>query len=279
VIGVVRTFLNRHSAALAILAIPIAACIARWLGPDHRRTKIVTVLFYLVVGLLIMISDSETAKLGYVVSLTVFVIAWFSLRSVRYLLAASWCVACLASPLLVMIAFPKEFGWQRHLPPSAYDRAEIWRYTTSKISLSPIIGIGANQTRYHADSRIEPDARAILARDARPHDGFVPVPRLSVHAHNIFIQTWFELGAIGAALLAVFGICVLQACSRLSDRVQPFGLGAFASAFLVASTGYGMWQIWLVASVMLSVSLVSVVVANSRGSEVPHRAGAKGGTS
>lgn len=255
VIEIARTFLNRHSAALSLLLYPAAACLTVWLGPQ-RKVPIAVLLG--AAFIVVIISDSETAKLAAVASLAVLMLSVFFQRMAAGLLMAGWSVAALAMPLLVGLVFSEPFGWQRHLPASAYDRAEIWRYTTDKTWQSPIIGVGANQTRYLSATPAAREDRIRRANAQKPHAGFVPVPRLSVHAHNMFVQTWFELGAIGAALLAIVGVTLIKACGRLAPRVVPFALAAFAGGAVVALTGYGMWQIWLVSAAMLAALLLSV---------------------
>ncbi|MEM6499625.1 MAG: O-antigen ligase family protein, partial [Pseudomonadota bacterium] len=252
VVEVLRTFLNGHSAALSILAFPIAACLSVWLGSGLRRTRIAMLTLSLAIGTLVMASDSETAKLAIVVSLGVFALSLISSKSVLYVLAAGWCTACLAMPFLVLATFPNEFGWQRHLPLSAYDRAEIWRYTVNKTWHSPIVGVGAQQTRYVSVSPVEHDSRTALTKRPPPHDGFVPVPRIAVHAHNVFIQTWFELGVLGAVLLTFLGLNALRGAQTLTSGILHFALATFASTAVVAGTGYRMWQMWLISSVLLT---------------------------
>jgi hypothetical protein len=129
VVEVLRTFLNRHSAALCILIFRLQPVLRHGLGPGLRRTRLAVLLLLSTFALLVMISESETAKLACITSLSVFALSWISSRSAALVLGAGWCTACLAAPLLVMLVFPTKFGWQRHLPPTAYDRAEIWRYT------------------------------------------------------------------------------------------------------------------------------------------------------
>jgi O-antigen ligase len=70
---------------------------------------------------------------------------------------------------------------------------------------------------------------------------------IASHAHNSFLQTWFELGAVGALLLMMAGLGLLWQIRRLDPDLQPFAYAIFATAgpYLVAS--YGMWQIWYVA--------------------------------
>jgi O-antigen ligase len=62
----------------------------------------------------------------------------------------------------------------------------------------------------------------------------------------VYLQTWFELGLIGATLLTLLGLAVLQAIGTLGPQLQPYAYATFASAALTAASSYGMWQIWFV---------------------------------
>ena len=67
------------------------------------------------------------------------------------------------------------------------------------------------------------------------------------HSHNEFLQTWYELGAVGAILMLATGGAVILSIGRLSPAIQPFMLAQFAAFFVMATFSWGMWQSWLMA--------------------------------
>jgi O-antigen ligase len=71
---------------------------------------------------------------------------------------------------------------------------------------------------------------------------------LSTHSHSIYLQTWFELGLIGATLLTLLGLAILQAIRALEVSLQRYAYATFASAAIMAASSYGMWQIWFIAT-------------------------------
>ena len=79
--------------------------------------------------------------------------------------------------------------------------------------------------------------------------------RASIHSHSVYLQTWFELGLIGALLLSAFGLSIIGAIRRLAPRLQQYGLATFATAAAMASVSYGMWQAWFMASFGLCAAL------------------------
>jgi O-antigen ligase len=123
------------------------------------------------------------------------------------------------------------------LQGSARHRIIIWNHTAEHVLKAPWFGVGA-RTTYVLGPRLEREQG--MRKD-------VPYQRtLSAHSHSVYLQTWFELGLIGATLLCVVGLAILQAISSLTSRLQPYACATFASAAVMAASSYGMWQIWFV---------------------------------
>jgi hypothetical protein len=59
------------------------------------------------------------------------------------------------------------------------------------------------------------------------------------HGHDIFLQTWFELGAVGVLLLALAGAIVVMLIPLLPSTAQPFAAGTFAALALVGALAWG----------------------------------------
>jgi O-antigen ligase len=68
----------------------------------------------------------------------------------------------------------------------------------------------------------------------------VPIP----HPHNIYLQVWYELGFVGAALLTAFGLLLLRNVTQLPGPQRPFAYAMFAAAAVQIAFSYSMWQIW-----------------------------------
>jgi O-antigen ligase len=68
----------------------------------------------------------------------------------------------------------------------------------------------------------------------------IPIP----HPHNIYLQTWYELGLVGAALLAAFGILLLARIARLNSVQRPFVFALFGVAAVQIGFSYNLWQTW-----------------------------------
>ena len=63
---------------------------------------------------------------------------------------------------------------------------------------------------------------------------------------------------MGAMLLMLFGLSIVNAIKRLAGAVQPYAYATFTSAAVVAAFSYGMWQTWFLAMFGFCVVLFSV---------------------
>ena len=125
-----------------------------------------------------------------------------SLQTARFLLLTGWVLATmLAVPLAKL---PYDVGWQHWtwLPPeSVAARFYIWKYSADKTSAHMLTGIGIRGTR---------DLHLVIPVDPNdPNMGYALKGRAARHPHNVFLQTWLELGAIGAVLLLSIGLAGL----------------------------------------------------------------------
>lgn len=253
VLSIRRHFLNRHTAALALLFWPIIAALVVWLKDWPKLLwASATVLFVWTAGL-VFVSDSETAKLAFVVGAICFVVSQKMIALARWCTTLAWAiVTLLIIPLVLLFGTPGSV-YVKSLPASAQDRILIWDHTASRIKEAPILGVGANMTRYVYKS--EPSQKASTELQ----------PRLSFHAHNIFLQTWFEMGLIGAVLLCLIGVLGIQATRALPSFMQPFSLSFISVVTITGLTGYGMWQVWLVSVVLWSIVWMVSAVGEEQG--------------
>jgi O-antigen ligase len=146
-------------------------------------------------------------------------------------------MACLAVLPVSLLAHRYDLHNASWLQNSMRHRVVIWNYTAEEALKSPFVGIGAYMT-YVLGPAYNKDT-------AQEEAGFHV--KVSRHAHNVFLQTWFELGAIGALLLAICGLAVISTIGMQREAAQPFALATFASAMTMMAASYGIWQAWYLA--------------------------------
>jgi O-antigen ligase len=212
------------------------------------NTRIALIILALAIPTTFL-SPHETSKLAIGAGLSAFVLAWGTRQWAARLIAAMWVVSCLAVVPAVLLAHRLDLHNASWLQRSAQHRIIIWNYTAEHVMKTPLLGIGAYMTyltglQRSADAVQGPDEA--LGRT------------LSRHSHNFFLQTWLELGAVGAILLMFAGIQIIRRLSELAHGVQPYAFATFASAAALMSASYGMWQAWLVALLGLTPILFAV---------------------
>ena len=84
------------------------------------------------------------------------------------------------------------------------------------------------------------------------------------HAHNIFLQTWYELGAVGAVLFSAIGAVAWALLSRRPAALQPYAFASFVSAVLIGAFSWGMWQTWFMAAYAIWVMLLALALEVAR---------------
>jgi O-antigen ligase len=195
------------------------------------------------VAMPIVISRHDSSQLALIASLLVLLLASKWRLTVVTGLASLWC-ACFVIVIPLDIAVYRaglhEVSW---LPSSYRARVIIWDYTAEQVIAHPLFGVGARSTRI---------LRQEQASTVEKPEGFVFSRSLGQHAHDLFLQTWFELGAVGAILIAIAGAAVIMRIRFLPIRAQPFAAATFTAFAGIAAFAWDMWQTWWMAAVGLA---------------------------
>ena len=248
-------YLNRNVHALLLFAPSIFLTLLMWL---HTKLRFWIVTFFAVLlAFVVFESDSETAKLALVIaSFALFLGIQFKITRYNALVALFSILVVFAVPFAKI---PYELSLQSidFLPFSARDRVVIWKHTADKWKNRPLLGIGARNTRAIQDN---------TNHETKHADPNQPVPRTEWHAHNIYLQLWYELGALGAILFLPFGIKLLGRIRLLQHPAAIAGVCLALISLVSSLVGWGFWQSWYLAACGLSI--VGLVVANVSGSTV-----------
>jgi O-antigen ligase len=125
---------------------------------------------------------------------------------------------------------------------SARARIIIWEYTAERVLEKPWLGVGADSTP------------AMIVKPKNPSErpkGFVIRRTSGQHAHNLFLQSWYELGVLGVILAALAGAAVALRILLLPAAAQAYGAASFTMVAVIAAFAWGMWQVWLICAVGL----------------------------
>jgi O-antigen ligase len=227
-----------------------------------RRRILLSLLFVGALAAPIGLSEHNSSQIALAASLLILPFAWFNPRAVIRGLALVWCLAFVLVLPLDFLAYKAEWHLADWLPKSGRARIIIWEYTAERVLERPLLGIGADST---------PAVRKEIAKTPEQPEGFVLPRTTGHHAHNIFLQSWFELGLVGAILIAIAGAAAALRMLLLPRPAQPYAASAFALFAIIAAFGWGMWQAWLISAVGL-FALYLLMTASAYRQQDPSRA-------
>lgn len=234
---VVRTMslANWSIAATNILMWPallITAALLR--GPVQ---KVVCVLLFVVIAAITFVSDHQTSQLGFIVSAIVFAVAVKFTEFAR----RAMLLGCLVAALVVVPAsYAVDREWNlssaNWAQATLKERFTIWSNVAARVQEAPVLGIGGSNTT-NLDTYADLPAGSPVA----PH-----------HPHDMILQVWFELGAVGAGLLILFLLTLFQAIGELDRQAQMFALAAVSVVFVESMATWSLWSLWFQAVVVVS---------------------------
>jgi hypothetical protein len=235
---------NRGIAHLAILAFPL------FCGLWVTRQKQLGALFFVLLLFPACLTESHTAKLALLVGGASSLIAFSCPIFVRKGLAVTSALV-LGWPFYVQSVFVTHYDLVQRLPDSWRHRMEIWDYLSYRITERPLLGWGLGTTH--------------TLDFAEPHGGLYKFAiEAAPHAHNFVVQLWVETGMLGLTCGFSFLLFVLLTIKRLHKDLQPFALGAFASALSVAMFGFDFWTDALWASFALSAFVFGMLQQSTK---------------
>lgn len=197
----------------------------------HRFAKPLAWATYLLTVLVLMVGNNETAKVALIAGSMAFVIAWWSKIWSSRLLRVAWVVICLAIVPITLGLYRANLHNAPWVQSTAQHRIIIWNRFTEETMKRPFLGVGAGMAYWKFDPHKEAIKGEAWARYSRD-------------VHCVYLQIWFELGVIGAVLLSLLGLAIIQRLDRLPAAVVPFAHASFASAAAILGSSYGLWRPW-----------------------------------
>jgi hypothetical protein len=245
--------LNRNLAVLNLVLWPAFLLLRSSLTTAMARVAAVALLA--LSALAIFTSEHETSMIAIIGGCLVFAGMVVAAPLVRALVLAGWIAATMLVVPLAAVSHEAGLHQAQWLPVTARNRIVLWGVTAGKITETPLLGIGIGSTK-PLDEEAAPSAET-RAGDAYPQ-------RTGRHSHNIFMQTWYELGAIGAILLLIAGVIGLRGLARLPLADQPYAYASFVAATVIASFTWGMWQPWFMAAFGIWAMMLAIALDAAR---------------
>jgi O-antigen ligase len=246
-----------QNAAIVMLSFWPGVLILSALDAIPRRIAL-TALFAAALAVPIALSEHDSSQVALVLSAIVFALASVWRLGIIRTLAVIWCLCFALVIPLDRLAYQQGLHLVSWLPSSARARVIIWQYTAERALEHPWIGIGVNST---------PAVKAMMKGPEDRPEGFVFKRTTGQHAHDIFLQSWYEIGAIGVLLAAIAGALVALRIGLLPVFAQSYGAACFAVVLAIGAFAWSMWQTWFMSAIGLApilLRMASEAVAKGR---------------
>lgn len=206
------------------------------------------IIFIALILIGTMLNRLAIVPLIMLLSAPLFIMGYKSPRWGLRLSLGTFAASIILAPLVGVMSRMVSEGMMERLPMSWDHRLRMWDYSLSKITESPWVGSGLDSSRSF-------------------HDVFttrigVDVPFVSLHPHNIGLQTWIEAGFIGAVLLTLALISLYAPLRRLTGNHAWRGAavsGLVMSAAVASAVTVGAWQYWWWGLIGLSLTLILLI--------------------
>ena len=187
-----------------ILLLPIA--LVMLIGKGEGLRKLPALFCIALMGACLLLTWSRGAWLALIVALVCFLFMWHY-RSIWLVLLGVASIPILPSILPQSII--NRFASIGNMSDSSTSyRVYIWRAAVNMLKDNAVAGIGIGESAWR---RLYP-LYAYMGIEVAPH------------SHNLFIQTWLELGVFGFAALVVFIFLLLKSAFSLFSDIKSCSL-------------------------------------------------------
>jgi hypothetical protein len=221
-IQVLLQFLSQHMATISYLFWPTLMAVYLTFG---RLRFFAMLAFSAMTAYAVWNSDNQTAMISLIVGTVSFVAALILPRLTIYLVGFGWFLATLAiMPITYYVHDTLQLQLNPHIPSSGQARFPIWHEVAQRVQESPYWGHGVVSLQALVQS-----GRGFLGEHA--------------HSHNVFMQTWYETGFLGALALLSCGIVLLIRLYRYPRGLVCYGVATLVTLTLSFATT--AWEIWV----------------------------------
>lgn len=209
-------------------------------------------LLFAATGYEALTFGSHTAAVVFCVSGAAQLVTWWwGPRAFGNALAVLLATAMLLAPLAVRLSpTPIQLGEYMLAPGNVQHRLLIWHFALDRILEKPTAGWGFNASRSIPGA----DDEGRIVSDNRPRPMITYEQKnMPLHPHNVPLQIWLELGAVGAVLAAALVAALAVAAGRSGGMLVSL-LPALAAVGMI---GVGAWQTWWLSILWIMVAITS----------------------
>jgi exopolysaccharide production protein ExoQ len=256
------------SSAKAFVPLAIMLTIAAWpiaLWFSEKCNPFVSIFFLIVVAVLLLIIDCDTAPLAIIIGLIAGGISyrWISLTARFGQIISTLFIMSL--PFMIGTYLTSERIHQVNEKIHVFShihRLYTWQNISQKIEKKWVLGYGLDTSRH------ETVGGEMKNWPLTKHNGeriFIYTKAIPMHPHNAPLQWWLELGIIGALLGAFINYQCLGYIRSLQDHMKAaLTLGLFINVSFIAYVNLGFWQNWWLSSLWILGGLMIAFVRSNR---------------
>ncbi|MBA4749730.1 MAG: O-antigen ligase family protein [Alphaproteobacteria bacterium] len=252
-------YYNTGTTGLCLFLWPVLWFIARW------RSDVSLMIFVCVIPFF-MTFENHVSPLALMLGAVFFTLTYFFQKKFIYTFAALTFVGMMGAPQITLRYLQPE-KVEQVLPQTAkgsyIHRLWIWRYVAHRALEKPLLGWGLESSR---DIELKQGLLWGSEKFCFPFGGKVPYEgcaneAIPLHPHNVALQLWLELGAVGAVLFSFFfcGSLIWIAHLPVSRSLRASMVSAFTCALVISSISFGFWQSKWVMTMIVTALLLHVM--------------------
>ncbi len=243
--------INRSTVFLTAACWPAALFV--WTsGLEKIKKYIHLCILFLPVLACLYITDSQTAQIA---GLFGFLMLFFPAhrKKARQILMGVVLVMMFAAPFLIKPSYEVFFTHTDTIAKDSFlkrasipHRLEVWDFATTKIFERPLFGYGMDSMRFMKADYVMKHMKTDTV----------------MHPHNAVLQIWLEFGVIGIIAAMAFVFFLFRRIDALPALQQRYYTLLFVVLLSILSTGYGLWQAWLLGmlNAITAMSIMAVRV-------------------
>ena len=236
--------LNRSAVFLVMILLSVIFMLLYSKASKNKKILQCGVLF-LAVGACLYATQSQTAQMAAVFAAIMMVYPSHRKKARRILLAAIL-ILIAAAPFLsaptYKLIVTEETALQKDsmvMEASVPHRLEVWQFASEKIMEKPLLGHGVDAMRFLKSDYM----MAYMNADN------------VLHPHNAVLQLWLEFGLAGVVLMIAFVAILFARIEKMPPLFQRYHTMLFVVTLGVLTTGYGLWQAWLLGMIGMVVAM------------------------
>lgn len=249
-------YYNTGTTGLCLFLWPVLCFIARW------RSSVALMIFVCLIPFF-MTFENHVSPLALMLGAIFFALTYLFQKKFIYTFSALIFIGMMGSPQITLRYLQPE-KVEQVLPQTAkgsyIHRLWIWRYVAHRALEKPLLGWGLESSR---DIELKQGLLWGSEKFCFPFGGKIPYEgcaneAIPLHPHNVALQLWLELGAVGAVLFSFFfcGSLIWIAHLPIARSLRASMVGAFTCALAISSISFGFWQSkWVMTMIVTALLL------------------------